>query len=1351
MPSFSSDPITTEQTHLNHVESLMKVGTWTLDLRDQSIYWSDGVYHLLDYPPQSFIVDFEIGSNIIHPEDRDGALKHMQDVLEKGLEYNITKRLITRTGKSIIVQSKASVIRDENNIPVKLAGVFHDITEFTEIRQNLEDARKTSKILLENADGIFWEADATSFQFTYVSPQALEITGYSSEEWINEPDFWQKHIHPEDRDFAINYCHTQTNLSNNHVFDYRLKTKAGTYIWLHDRVKVISNNGRPIKLTGLMVDVTADYFYDELDKIEKKLLRQAIQQDVQLIELINSYLLDLEQLFPDMKASVMKIQQGKMFTLAAPSFPAEYAAELNGLTIGLNQGSCGTAAFLKEKVIVGNVYEDERWSNHRNLPFKYGFAACWSQPILDDKGDVVATFALYYNTPKIPGTFEEFAIERSQHLLSLVITKFNYLENIKESNDRFELINRATKDAIYDWDIIQDKLLFGDGYNRLFGYSEEISQPVPLSEWSNKIHPADAERVNKSLKFFVENRSLDRWESNYRYKRKDGTYAFIEEIGHIIRNAEGRPTRMVGIMRDNSETRELQILLDNASNLANVGGWELDLINQLLYWSPVTRSIHEVEEGYIPDLEKSVAFYHPEYREMVKQQVDAIIQTGKNFDFEVPIKTAKGNDRWVRAIGNGEFQEGICVRIYGSLQNIHERKTIELELSKKNKLLDTLSIIISEFLQVDEWTTVLPGVFELTGQTVDVDRVYYFELYKDLITGQQHASQRFEWVSEDLQPANNNPDLQEVPIDDFPDYFGPLTKGSPVRLITSGIQDKKLKGILEIQSIKSCLALPVMAGNECLGLIGFDDCREERYWTESEISFLINVTANLAAAIQRKNNQVQLETALFERNTILESIGDGFCAINQLGKITYWNKQAENIFSLPRQQVENKDASSVLAEALQLTDFTALNEALGSRKKKSIEYNNVFTNKWFDLVVYPSGNGTSVFIRDISNRKKTEAQIRQSNERFEIITRATNDAIWDYDVEKDKLFWGHGFSTLFGYNLLETNPSFHFLISLIHPDDRGIVVEKIQGYMDGSTATNNWEEEYRFLKASGEYAYVVDKAIFIRNEQGHVIRALGAMSDISHRKQYEASLKDLNQELEKNLKELALSNQELEQFAYVASHDLQEPLRMVTGFLTQLEKKYHGQLDEKAHQYIYFATDGAKRMRQIILDLLDFSRIGKHNEKLTAVNLNRLVEETIALNRNLMEDKAAIVEFDPLPTILCYYSPLLQVFQNLVANAIKYSKAETSPRIYISAKDLDIEWEISVKDNGIGIAPDYHERIFIIFQRLHKREDYSGTGIGLAIVKKIIDNLGGTICVESEPGVGSVFHFRIPKTIPSRS
>ena len=234
-------------------------------------------------------------------------------------------------------------------------------------------------------------------------------------------------------------------------------------------------------------------------------------------------------------------------------------------------------------------------------------------------------------------------------------------------------------------------------------------------------------------------------------------------------------------------------------------------------------------------------------------------------------------------------------------------------------------------------------------------------------------------------------------------------------------------------------------------------------------------------------------------------------------------------------------------------------------------------------------------------------------------------------------------------------------------------------------------------------------------------------------------------ELKNVNKKLQTSNSELEQFAYVASHDLQEPLRMITSFLTQLEKKYNNQLDDKAKQYINFALEGSARMRNIILDLLEFSRVGTHEEEKELLDTNEIVEETKMLLRKLIEEKNATITYKELPTILAYRSPMVQVFQNLISNSLKYAKTDEAPIIEISAKDLKHEWQFTIKDNGIGISKAYYDKIFVIFQRLHNQKEYSGTGMGLAIVKKIVESFGGKIWLESEEGKGSTFYFTLPK------
>ena len=238
-------------------------------------------------------------------------------------------------------------------------------------------------------------------------------------------------------------------------------------------------------------------------------------------------------------------------------------------------------------------------------------------------------------------------------------------------------------------------------------------------------------------------------------------------------------------------------------------------------------------------------------------------------------------------------------------------------------------------------------------------------------------------------------------------------------------------------------------------------------------------------------------------------------------------------------------------------------------------------------------------------------------------------------------------------------------------------------------------------------------------------------------------LENLNHQLELRAKELSEVNKELEHFAYVISHDLQEPLRMITGFLTKIEKKYNDVLDDKGKQYIFFAVDGAKRMKKIILDILEFSKAGKYTEEKELIDLNEVVEEIKGFYTNSYPN--GLLTYEKLPVIRSYKSPVFQVFQNLIGNAFKYSKPNEIP--FIRVKVIEITNDnvtIAITDNGIGIEQEYLDKIFVIFQRLENDIHIKGTGIGLAIVKKIVERLGGTIWVKSVKNVGSTFYFTLP-------
>jgi len=238
----------------------------------------------------------------------------------------------------------------------------------------------------------------------------------------------------------------------------------------------------------------------------------------------------------------------------------------------------------------------------------------------------------------------------------------------------------------------------------------------------------------------------------------------------------------------------------------------------------------------------------------------------------------------------------------------------------------------------------------------------------------------------------------------------------------------------------------------------------------------------------------------------------------------------------------------------------------------------------------------------------------------------------------------------------------------------------------------------------------------------------------------------LKDELERSKAALQVKNEELEEYAFIASHDLQEPLRMVSSFMDQLKRKYEDQLDDKAHQYIDFARDGAKRMKQIILDLLEYSRAGELTDSTEEIDVNEVLDDYQLLRRKIISEKSVEIITGNLPVVRSYKAPLTQILHSLIDNAINYSRDNVPPRIDISVEERDDDWMFSIQDNGIGIDPKFFEKIFIIFQRLHNRDQYDGTGIGLSIAKKHVESCGGKIWLESTPGKGTTFYFTVPKS-----
>jgi PAS domain S-box-containing protein len=323
----------------------------------------------------------------------------------------------------------------------------------------------------------------------------------------------------------------------------------------------------------------------------------------------------------------------------------------------------------------------------------------------------------------------------------------------------------------------------------------------------------------------------------------------------------------------------------------------------------------------------------------------------------------------------------------------------------------------------------------------------------------------------------------------------------------------------------------------------------------------------------------------------------------------------------------------------------------------------------------------------------------------------------------------------------------------VHPDDRGRWnVEAAEMFLSGKPLRS----VYRVIARNGKVISFHCEAKMVRHDDGQPWFIHGVAFDITELKTAEEKLKKAHDELELRVRErtaelaranadLANSNAELEQFAYVASHDLQEPLRMITSFTQLLIKRYRGNFDGDADDFIDYIADGAKRMSRLINDLLEYSRVGTRGSPLVPTDCSAILELARNNLRVAIEETGATITNDSLPTVMGDETQLLQLFQNLLGNAIKF-RGDQPVKVHVSVEPHKGKWLFRVSDNGIGIEPQYAERVFVIFQRLHNRATYPGTGIGLAICKKIVERHGGRIWVESEPGAGATFCFLLQGT-----
>ena len=378
---------------------------------------------------------------------------------------------------------------------------------------------------------------------------------------------------------------------------------------------------------------------------------------------------------------------------------------------------------------------------------------------------------------------------------------------------------------------------------------------------------------------------------------------------------------------------------------------------------------------------------------------------------------------------------------------------------------------------------------------------------------------------------------------------------------------------------------------------------------------------------------------------------------------------------------------------------------------------------------------------DITEIKQAQQELLKSEQRYEVAVKGSSVGLWDFDVLTGELYWSDRFKQIVGVADSDFTGTLEEFAGRLHPEDEGRVLSQFNLHLSNKAPYN---VEYRFRKEDGSYVWLHAEGQALWNEEGQPIRVAGSVEDITKRKSSEI-------EREKLIDKLAESNEGLEHFAFVCSHDLQEPLRIIRSFSERLQKHMGDSLDgdDKAQLYFKFIVDGAARAQVLIADILTYSRVDNDTQPLEEVSPETLVE---AVKQHLQvgfEDDKRQVIYSDLPLVVGNKTQIYQLLQNLINNGLKYQPADRDPSVYVSAVDGGQGyWQFTVKDNGIGIEPRYQKQIFDVFKRLHGQGEYSGTGVGLAICKKVVERHGGRLWVESEKEQGASFHFTLPKKAP---
>ena len=901
-------------------------------------------------------------------------------------------------------------------------------------------------------------------------------------------------------------------------------------------------------------------------------------------------------------------------------------------------------------------------------------------------------------------------LERERHLSSIYNTVGDVIFHLSvegEDNYRFLSVNSA--------------------FCKVTGLNREIVEGKTVTE---VIPEPSLSMVLKKYRQAITEKSIIRWEET-------SVYPTGQRIGDVsiapVFNDNGRCTHLVGSVHDiterkkaENELRHHQKLLNEMGRVAKIGAWEFDPATGKGTWTDEVARIHDLDPADETSMELGLTFYQEESRIKIENAIKEAIESGKSYDLELELITKKGTHKWVKTIGHPTIVNGKAVKVQGSFQDITDKKMGENILISRTRLFQyagnhNLDDLLEETLNEVE---------QLTGSSIGF--VHFVDPDQKSLTLQGWSTRTKNEYCKAIGKG-----LHYV-IEEAGVWVDCVYQRKPViHNDYASLPHKKGMPEGHSQVIRE-LVVPVIRSDKIVAILGVGNKLSD--YEDKDIN-IVSLFADLAWDIaQRKRNEEEIQnTAKFpseNTNPVLRIGSDGI--------IQYANAASDPFLLMWKRKV-----------GMEVTDDWKqyITVTLMQGSKQMIEFKSNDRYYSCHLIPIKEGGYVNIYGFDITERKLSEAALMKSNAFIESILEQSTQPTWISNEKGTlirinpaccKLLHIKADEVIGKYNIFKDN----IVI------EQGLLPQVKSVYKEGKPANFEiiWNSsELKLLQFKKNVKVILDVNIFpIRDVDGNITNAVIQHTDITERKHAGEKIRKLNEELEERVnqrtEELEAVNKELKTFTYSVSHDLKAPLRGIDGYSRLLMEQLKNTDDKETRHFLTHIREGAQQMGELIDDLLTYSRLERSAMQNNTINIKKMANTILSSYSQEIKDRNITLKNRfPDTDLKTDENGFSMALRNLIENALKFTKSTALPVIELSLKENKSAWIITVTDNGIGFEMKYHDKIYEIFQRLHRVEDYPGTGVGLALVNKAMQRIGGKVWATSSPGKKTCFYLEIPK------